>query len=462
MFVSSDYEIEFLHHLIAIILLSAIFYDTIGLSLNFFTNFLAIFALSFVDPYERFDNYVALLDILLFLSGVYLLVFIFNKYKNLVFDQGQKQIIIAQKMEAIGKLSGNIAHDFNNNLMVILGSTEILLNTMDSSDDNYALISTINDASENARFLVKQLLAISGQKTQEKSLIHLNPFFDKLESMLKRVTPPDIQINVELKDDDLYTWGDSYSLEQVILNLFINSRDAIMHDEGVIEILVKKYHEDQILLQITDNGSGIPNEYLTRIYDPFFTSKKEGTGLGLTITKTIINKMDGSIRIENANPGTVVKVFLPLKYKSNDGGADNLAARSSEHLKTSISILKEPLNMLVVDDDTKVRSTIVTLLNSIGITTHTFCNGSDALSWYSKNMDTDYLLIDIIMPEMNGKELYQEVRKINPSQKIIFISGFSDSDLEEEIKSKYVTFLQKPFSLPTFIATLEKFEINED
>ena len=383
----------------------------------------------------------------------------------------EQQIRQAQKMEAIGSLAGGIAHDFNNLLTVINGHAELAINNIDKKHPLYKDMSEILKCGRRAGDLTQQLLAFSRKQPIVPKILDINTLIVNLEQMLKRLIGEDIEINTSLATGLPPIKADQGQLEQVFMNMIINARDAI-HERGnrtiekMIAIETSQVETDEsnnqeysdlqsgkyILIKISDTGKGIPEEVRNKIFEPFFTtkSKGKGTGLGLATVFGIIKQNRGTIAVESEpEKGTMFKIFWPVSDET--GGRYPAEMREEENLAGKEKIL-------LVEDDEGVRNLASIVLEKLGYKIYTSANGREAMTIIAKRKNhIDLLISDMVMPEMNGHELANEIIKIVPEIRILFTSGYTDERFKiDGISEDRINFLPKPYSPRTLAKTVRE------
>jgi two-component system, cell cycle sensor histidine kinase and response regulator CckA len=366
----------------------------------------------------------------------------------------EEQFFQAQKMEAIGRLAGGVAHDFNNMLSVILGFTEIAKSKAPETGEFPEYLDQILQAGIKSADLVRQLLAFSRKQTVEPQIVDCNTLLESSRKMLKRLVGEDIDVRFMPAPDLWMVMLDPSQLDQVIVNLTVNARDAI-RGVGVLTITTANVVLDQeycrthvyatpgeyVLLEVSDTGCGMSKEVLSKIFEPFFTTKKhgQGTGLGMATIFGIVKQNNGIINVySELNHGTTVRVYFPrLRGK--------LAGFSEEKELTSVTGNE---TVLVVEDDQAILELCRSILSESGYTAITETDPLKAIEVVAqRSTGIDLLLTDVIMPNMNGKELQQAIEKIHPALKTLFMSGYtSDIITHQGILAEGVHFLQKPFS----------------
>ncbi|MGO9568072.1 MAG: PAS domain S-box protein [Desulfomonilaceae bacterium] len=366
----------------------------------------------------------------------------------------QRQLLQAQKMEAIGTLAGGIAHDFNNLLQVILGYAEILLMKKESKDPDRKKMEVIQHAARDGADLVARILTFSRKGESRARPMDLNDEIRRVEKLLRRTLPKMIQIDLLLADDLRIIEADPAQIEQVILNLGVNAQHALpeggrltiqtsnvsLSDEWVNTHLDAKPGE-YVLLTISDTGMGIPPEVLDRIFEPFFTTKAngEGTGLGLAMVHGIVAQHGGYIRCySELGMGTSFKIYFPA---------------SSTELLSDLAVTGEmpafgSETVLLVDDDDRVREITRQIIEMGGYKVLVARSGEEALvKCRGRKDEISLVILDLIMPGIGGKECLRELRQIQPKLKVLVASGFSDAaSVQESIEMGANGFIYKPFN----------------
>ena len=366
----------------------------------------------------------------------------------------EEQLRGAQRMEAIGRLAGGVAHDFNNLLTVINGYCDLLLNDSNFAQESRTKIEQIKRAGERAAALTGQLLAFSRRQIVKPKILNLNRVISDIEKMLKRLIGENIEI-FNILDDSLGNIEiDPGQIEQVIINLAVNARDA-MPEGGKLTIETKNIFLDEqfsrrhnplkpgsyVLLIVRDTGNGMSAETQAHIFEPFFTTKEKGkgTGLGLSTIYGIIKQCHGYILVESAlNQGSVFYLYFPRTDGSPE--KDSISKIDQESLRGSETIL-------IVEDDNAVRQLTASFLNKFGYRVYASENALHALEVCSvKKNHIDLAIIDVIMPDMSGKILSEKLLTLCPEMKILFISGYTDAEIVHYgVLNSGIEFLQKPF-----------------
>ncbi len=361
----------------------------------------------------------------------------------------EEQFLQAQKMEAVGRLAGGIAHDFNNLLTSLKGYLQLLSLSRHQPERIEHLLSQMSLAVERATALTNQLLTFSRRQPEKPKIIELNRFFRHLEDFLKRLLGEDIELRLSLSQEPLHIKSDEGHFQQIIMNLVVNARDA-MPEGGLLEITTRRSYPQEVfferfilprkpyaLISIRDNGLGIPEEILPHIFDPFFTTKPpgKGTGLGLATVYSLIKQYCGHITVASKpGKGTTFTILWPLATPQEE----NISCASMEGWPVGNETL------LLVEDDELVRHPTAQLLRSLGYRVIEAQNGLEALDFFRKN-PVDLVIIDLIMPQMKGDELARRLREIEPGVKILFSSGYPETEPPSNQKIHGADFLPKPY-----------------
>jgi two-component system cell cycle sensor histidine kinase/response regulator CckA len=362
----------------------------------------------------------------------------------------------AQKMEAVGRLSGGIAHDFNNLLGVIIGYGEILQEQLGSTEPFADSIQEILKAGTRASALTRQLLAFSRQQVLEPKVLELNACISETEKMLKRIIGEDIELSTVLDPRLGRVKADQGQIEQVLMNLCVNARDA-MPAGGKLTIATQNFEMDPaavrsysypvklgayILLTVTDSGTGMDSTTQTHIFEPFFSTKEKGkgTGLGLSTVYGIVKQSGGYIDVSSEpGHGAAFKIYLPR--------VDDEVAPDARLAKSTPSIQRHE-TILVVEDEASLRKLTRSLLQPLGYTVLDASDGTEALK-ISQDYEGEIhlLLTDIVMPGMNGRDLAEQLTTQRPSMRVVYMSGYAGQSIGcAEVFSPNTLFLSKPFT----------------
>jgi signal transduction histidine kinase/CheY-like chemotaxis protein len=373
----------------------------------------------------------------------------------------EDQLRQAQKMEAIGRLAGGVAHDFNNLLTIIMSSSEFLLERYTDDDDLSRDINQIRKASDRAAALTRQLLAFSRQQILQPKALNLNGVITDIEKMLRRLIGEDINLVVVLEKELGWIKADQGQIEQVIMNLVVNSRDAmpqggeliietanIYLDEGYTHHYFEVTPGPYVLLTVSDTGRGMEPDIRDRIFEPFFTTKEagQGTGLGLATVHGIVSQSGGHIWVySEPNKGSTFKIYLP---QAKQTGVD-----LNQQKQPEVVTLLGSETILLVEDDEIVRKLIRQILTGYGYAILEASYGREALAICQNYAGVIHLLLtDIIMPGgMNGRELAEQVVLLFPQIKVLYVSGYSGEVIARHNNlASNTPFISKPFS-PTVL-----------
>ena len=377
----------------------------------------------------------------------------------------EEQLRQAQKMEAIGRLAGGVAHDFNNILTTIQGHAERLLAQSDSSDDSHNSVQTILDASRSATKFTRQLLVFSRNLVTEAVVLDLNEVVEGMQSLLDQAVGEQNELLLDIQGPLKSILADRASLEQVILNLVINARDA-MPDGGRVELSTTNRTPsadeairslelkpgEYVCLTVSDNGTGIAEDVQLRLFEPFFTTKDDGqgTGLGLAIVYGIVRGLGGSVQVfSEPGSGARFDIYLP----ATDAVVKEVPAAATPAAR---EINGE--TVLVVEDNAGVRELTCTILESAGYDVTSASDPTSALA-SSRTLDAppDLLLTDVVMPGMSGRELAERLRTIHPGLQVLYMSGYTNSVLSERTGlPEGMRFCRKPFSTEELLAQVQE------
>ncbi|HEY2934639.1 MAG TPA: PAS domain S-box protein [Acidobacteriota bacterium] len=361
----------------------------------------------------------------------------------------EEQLRQAQKMEAIGRLAGGIAHDFNNILTAILGYSDLLLEQLPDWDSKKNDALEIKKAGERAQALTQQLLAFSRKQMLRPVVIDLNEVISDMEKMLARLIGEHVRLVTRLDPALERVRLDRGQIEQVILNLAINGRDA-MPEGGQLTIRTGKFAPGEILpktvplgavmLEVTDTGMGMDKEIRSKVFEPFFTTKEKekGTGLGLSTVYGIVKQSGGDIEVESDEEGTTFRIYFPAAEEPTPLKPDRRPARPQARGAETI---------LLVEDEPAVRSLARRVLQMSGYAVLDASNAGEAMLICQNHSGPIHLLItDVVMPQMSGRQLAQSLSPLRPEMKIIFMSGYADDVLDGDFPANEVPFLGKPFT----------------
>jgi two-component system cell cycle sensor histidine kinase/response regulator CckA len=372
-------------------------------------------------------------------------------------DRLKRQVAQATKMQAVGQLAGGVAHDFNNILTAIIGHCDLMLMRHTPGDSDYDDIQQIRSNSNRAAGLTRQLLAFSRQQTLRPQVLQLPDVISEVSNLLKRLLGETVTLQVKHGRNLGAVRADPGQLEQVIVNLAVNARDAMtaggtltLHTFSVSAEDVRQMASDILpvadytALRVSDTGAGIPSHLLSKIYEPFFTTKEvgKGTGLGLSTVYGIVKQSGGWIFAESeVGKGTSFTIYLPVHRAE--------AVKPAAKGKTGAGELWGTGTILLVEDETMVRAVAERALTRHGYTVLTAENGEAALEILEREEKVDLMISDVVMPTMDGPTTVREARKTHPELPILFISGYAEEQLRKSIDLENVAFLAKPFSVQT-------------
>ncbi len=370
----------------------------------------------------------------------------------------EAQFAQGQKMQAVGQLAGGVAHDFNNVLTAIIGFADLLLLKHKPGDPSFADLMSIKNSANRAAGLTRQLLAFSRRQTLRPQVLEIPGHIDDLTVLLKRLIGEQITLGVEHDSPVWPVKADLVQLEQVVVNLVVNARDA-MPNGGTITLRTRNVTEaesggfsytgmpaaDYVLIEVEDTGTGMPPEILEKIFEPFFSTKElgKGTGLGLSTVYGIIKQTGGFIYpVSVVGKGTIFRIFLPRHVPvENEAPVRQVAA--------AVKDLTGHERILIVEDEDSVRAFSARALRATGYEVFEADSGDAALDVLDElDYRIDLMISDVVMPEMDGPTLLTKVRERMPSLKVIFVSGYAEESVRQDIAdNKSVEFLPKPYSL---------------
>lgn len=367
----------------------------------------------------------------------------------------EEQLLQAQKLEAVGRLAGGVAHDFNNLLTAIIGYSEMGLRKLDATDPLRRNLNEIKNAGDRAAALTRQLLAFSRKQVMQPRVLDLNDVISNLEKMLCRMIGEDFELRTALHSAVGNVKADPGQVEQVIMNLVVNARDA-MPTGGKLSIETANVYLDEsyarehvsvvpgpyVMLAVSDTGMGMDEKTRQHIFEPFFTTKEagKGTGLGLSTVYGIVKQSGGNIWVySEIGKGTTFKIYFPRVTEE---------AEAYRHAPGIPSIPKGSETILLVEDAELVRTLAWDVLLASGYRVLQAANADSALAICERNKHRiDLLLSDVVMPGMNGNELAQHLLTLHPEMRVLFMSGYTeDTIIHHGVLDEGINFLQKPFS----------------
>jgi PAS domain S-box-containing protein len=377
----------------------------------------------------------------------------------------ENQLRQAQKMEAIGRLAGGVAHDFNNILGIINACTEFLRDRIDPAAEPSLYVENIRKASERGRALTKQLLAFSRTSAIQPLILDLNERLRDISKLLRPLLGDDVEILVVPRSASAVVEADPGQLDQIVVNLAVNARDAMPHggkfilETGVVSFDEAFAEQNQamrpgkyILLAVSDTGHGMDEATISRIFEPFFTTKGvgKGTGLGLATVYGIVKQSAGHILVySEPGHGTTFKIYLP--------SAEHKIGLGSKSEAETVGPKRQGTTILLVEDDEIMRSLTRQLLQEHGYIVVEADDGKSALEWAESHpQPIDLLLTDVVMKRMSGPELVQRLHTSRPALKIVYMSGYTGELIaEREMLKRGITLLEKPFSRTALLNTIQ-------
>ncbi len=371
-----------------------------------------------------------------------------------------------QKMESVGQLASGIAHDFNNMLTIINGYSDMLLRKLDDPE-KVEIVKEIIDAGERAANLTTQLLAFSRRQIIKLEVVSVSQLISALSNMLKRLIGEHIEFVYKLDEDVTPITIDPTQLEQIVINLVVNARDAI-ENSGKLIVESRDYYFDKwyckihpevnltpgkyVMFSISDTGCGIKKDDMQRLYEPFFTTKPQGkgTGMGLATVYGIVKQNNGFIWVySEVGLGTTFKVYFP----ASDGYLSSQEESLEEHIS---SYDAKGETVLIVEDEEEIGNLIVEMLKERGYKVYFVTHPHSAITLFEKHAsEIDLLISDVVMPILNGRDLYDELVKIKPKLPVVFISGYSEDIITRYgISNEKYSFVQKPIHTEEFLKEL--------
>ena len=368
--------------------------------------------------------------------------------------KSEAQLLHAQKLEAIGRLAGGVAHDFNNIITAILGYCELMRLDSPRDDPRHGDLEEINAAAERAATLTRQLLAFSRRQVLDPQSLHLNEVVAEMDRMLRRLIGEDMELRTHLDPDLGWVRADLGQIEQVMMNLVVNARDA-MPDGGMVTISTANVELGKdigahleggpgphVMLAVSDTGCGMDADTRSRLFEPFFTTKPQGkgTGLGLATVYGIVRQSGGTIYVySEPGRGSTFKIYLP-----EVAPPATRAARVSQPPPR----LDGDETVLLVEDESAVRALARKVLETHGYTVLEADRGARALELSDAHRGVVHLLVtDVVMPEMGGREVAQQLARRRPDMRVLFMSGYTDDAVVlHGVLAADVAYLQKPFT----------------
>jgi two-component system cell cycle sensor histidine kinase/response regulator CckA len=392
----------------------------------------------------------------------------------------QKQIELqlsqSQKMQAIGQLAGGVAHDFNNLLTAIFMQLDVLAARHPVGDPSYEGLNEIRQISTRAADLVRKLLAFSRKQTVQREILDLGELISEFEVLLRRVLYEDVKLATEYGRNLPQVRVDRGQLETAVMNLAVNARDAVRsHGGGSVKIRTARLTQeqaremgyagaqgDQALIEVSDDGPGIPPEVMDKIFDPFFTTKPvgEGTGLGLATVYGIVKQSDGWIGVDSrSGEGAAFRIFLPVHHQA---AVIQAAPEPIAPKRPVARDLSGAGRILFVEDEDAVRGVAAKLLRARGYEVIEAASGEEALEIAESHAgEIDLMISDVVMPGMQGPDLLKKARQYLGAAPVMFISGYAESEFSDLLEGESnVSFLPKPIDIKT-LAERVKLELQK-
>ncbi|MDD5154691.1 MAG: response regulator, partial [Desulfovibrionales bacterium] len=381
-----------------------------------------------------------------------------TRYKKL-----ETQFFQAQKMESIGLLAGGVAHDFNNLLTGITGYASLLLNKLDKDRPEYTYVANIDQAGGRAAELIQQLLTFGRKVPTNPKPFQLNSLIEETRNLLLRTIPKSIAIETYLDTGLSITEADPVQIQQVVMNICINARDAMPNggrliietiNAGLDETYCNNHHGvlpgRYVCIAISDTGIGMSREVTERIFEPFFTTKGlgKGTGLGLSVVYAIVKNHRGFINVySEIGRGTMFKIYLPAGGETRQEMEEKI-----KNLPTGDETI------LIIDDEPLVLSVAQNILEDFGYKVIPVSDPREALGMYQKQQqDIDLVILDLIMPQIGGMECLDKLLGINPGVKVMLTSGYSaNGHGKEAMRPELKGFIRKPFQVAEFLTAVRK------
>jgi two-component system, cell cycle sensor histidine kinase and response regulator CckA len=390
-----------------------------------------------------------------------------TEFRNL-----ENQFIQSQKMDLVGQLAGGVAHDFNNLLTAMIGFCDLLLQRHSPKDQSFADIMQVKQNANRAANLVRQLLAFSRQQTLQPKVLNITNVLTELTHLLRRLIGADIELNMVHARDLWPVKVDQSQLEQVIINLAVNARDAV---EGQGAVTIRTYNHtasegnkalhaslpsgDYVVMEVADTGTGVPKELLSKIFEPFFTTKEvgSGTGLGLSTVYGIIRQTGGHIFVDSKEgDGACFTIYLPR----NEAGEEIIgAAVAGEAAISEKRDLTGAGRVMLVEDEDAVRMFGARALRNKGYTVVEAASGEEAIDMLANGEADaiDVLITDVVMPGLDGPSMIRQVRETHPEMKVVFISGYTEDSFRKRLDvADDIHFLPKPFTLHQLAAKVKE------
>ena len=354
-----------------------------------------------------------------------------------------ERLMQSQKLEAVGRLAGGIAHEFNNLLTTIIGSSELLSYRLGQDNELRAEVNGIRTATDRAATLVRRLLTFARKQAANPQVVDLREVVQGADRIMASALGEDVELSIDVAAEPCTARVDVGQIEQVLLNLVINARDA-MEEGGEVKVRVDR-QGDQVRMEVADTGTGMTPEVLDRMFEPFFTTKQReyGSGLGLAIVYGIVRQSGGTVAADSVlGQGATFTIQLPFVERPPE------SEPPPEQEPDESAVPRGVETILVVEDDELVRGITVRALRALGYRILLAEDGEDALKVVERhNGKIDLVVTDVAMPRMGGLELAQRLTADNPELKVLFVSGYSEDELPEPVGlAPNHAFLDKPFT----------------
>jgi two-component system, cell cycle sensor histidine kinase and response regulator CckA len=387
-------------------------------------------------------------------EGIFAIAFVTDISQR---KQLEEQLIHAQKMEAVGRLAGGVAHDFNNMLTVIAGYSKMILDELPPDDPLREYAEEIGKAGERAGAITNQLLAFSRRQLIQPRVINVNAVMAQTEKMLRRLLGEDIQLTLDVQEDIANIKADPNQIEQAIVNLAVNSRDAMPNggqiflqtaqldlDEVYVRTHLGVQPGEYVMIAITDTGHGMEAEVRKHIFEPFFTTKErgKGTGLGLATVYGMVKQSGGDIWVySEPGKGTTFKLYFPVAREKAHESKIEPPPRVEQPSGDTV---------LVVEDEEPVRDLTVRMLQQLGYSVLAAASGDEAIEISKTFSGTiSMLLTDVVLPGMSGPQIAEALLLVRPEMKILYLSGYTENAISHQGLESGADFLPKPFSRET-------------
>ena len=369
----------------------------------------------------------------------------------------EAQLLQSQKMEAVGRLAGGVAHDVNNYLAAITAQCELVKRRAEPGGRVATKMDAIISSSLKVSSLIKRLLAFSRQQAVQPEVVNLNRVVEELEKMMERLIGEDVQLESDLSDELWNVKIDPSQVEQIIVNLLVNARDAmptggrvsietanLRLDEALVRLQGSLGPGDYVRLSVSDTGTGIEPEIRDKIFEPFFTTKGQSgsSGLGLATVYGIVEQNGGTVEVQSQmGAGTVLQIYLPRCRETPAG-------TPTDEVPTALSAAGGSERILLVEDNEELRHSTLGVLQAMGYRVTVAADGEVGLRTFETSpRDFDLVVTDVVMPGLSGRELVDRIRRIDPAVKVVFVSGYTDNViLRHGIMEGEVDFLEKPFT----------------